>query len=64
MIYLQREELFKTSQCSLFGNEEIKLMGVETLHGLFPSEQGRIVHDSKEALVGLKAFSVLSKGSV
>lgn len=39
MIYLQREELFKTtSQCSLFGNEEIKLMGVETLHGLFPSE--------------------------
>lgn len=38
MIYLQREVLFKTSQCTLFGNEEITLMGVETLHGLFPSE--------------------------
>lgn len=38
MIYLQRKELLRASQCGLFGNEERKLTGVVTLHGLFPSE--------------------------
>lgn len=60
MIYLQREESFLKLHIA---NGERELMGAEALRGLFPSACDSR-RDSKGALTGLKALSVLSKGTV